>query len=191
MNTPSVILIAQEASGAYLFWGFVLCGVALGIAALELVIPSGGLLALLSGAAVIASVVSFFMYDATAGVVALLTYLVLTPIVVVFGLRLWMNSPMAKYFVLRNTVTGAEEPMPDEFESPDAATPPAERTSRAVDLRLLVGAFGITITPLRPVGTVKIDERRIEALAENGTIDRGVPVVVTQVYDNQVKVRPR
>lgn len=184
MSIDLLFLAADEPNSVYLFWGLVLFGVALGIVALELVVPSGGLLGLLSGAAVIASVVSFFMYSTTAGVVALLTYLVLTPIVIVFGLKLWMNSPLGRMVVLGGAVTEDEE---------GPAGPPGAlggaAAARAADLRHLVGAKGVTITPLRPVGTVKIGDHRIEALAENGTIDRAQPVVVTEVYDNQVKVR--
>jgi len=177
-------IAADEPNSVYLFWGLVLFGVALGIVALELVVPSGGLLGLLSGGAVIASVVSFFMYSPTAGVVALLSYLVLTPIVLVFGLKLWMNSPLGRMVVLGDATADEETAPPNPPGSLSGST-----AARAADLRHLIGASGVTITPLRPVGTVKIGEHRIEALAENGTIDRGQPVVVTEVYDNQVKVR--
>jgi membrane-bound serine protease (ClpP class) len=189
MITEIFILAADEPNSAYLVWGLILFGVALAIVALELVIPSGGLLGLLSGGAVIASVVSFFMYSATAGIIALMTYLILTPIVIVFGLKLWMNSPLGRMVVLGDAgAVGAEEQAP---AGPPAEMATAGGAARAADLRKLVGVEGTSLTPLRPVGTVKIGEHRIEALAEAGTIDRGVPVVVTEVYDNQVKVRAR
>ncbi|MHC5009117.1 MAG: NfeD family protein [Planctomycetota bacterium] len=47
------------------------------------------------------------------------------------------------------------------------------------------------MTDLRPVGVVKIDGQRIDALAESGIVEAETPVVVTDVYDNQIKVRPR
>ena len=59
-----------------------------------------------------------------------------------------------------------------------------------VELRQLIGVNGVSITALRPVGTVKIEGKRIDALAETGVIDADTPVVVTDVYDNQIKVRP-
>jgi membrane-bound serine protease (ClpP class) len=184
MSFAPLFIAADEPNSVYLFWGLILFGVALGIVALELVIPSGGLLGLLSGGAVIASVVSFFMYSATAGIVAILTYLILTPIVIVFGLKLWINSPLGRMVVLGGAVTEDEAPPPGPPGSMAGAA-----AARAADLRHLVGAAGVTITSLRPVGVVRIGDHRIEALAENGTIDPGQPVVVTEVYDNQVKVR--
>ena len=185
-SMQAVLALQDEPSGAYLFWGFVLFGVAVVIVALELVIPSAGMLAMLAGAAMVASVVSFFMYDSTAGFLSILIYLVLTPIVVVFGFRWWMNSPLGKHFVLRNAVDN-DLPMDDE------SGPRYENTSakEAAEMRELIGAEGETVTPCRPVGLVKIDGVRIEALAETGTIDAATPVVVTDVYDNQVKIRPR
>ena len=40
------------------------------------------------------------------------------------------------------------------------------------------------------MGTIKIEDRRIDGMAESGTIEAGTPVIVTDVYDNQIKVRP-
>ncbi len=55
----------------------------------------------------------------------------------------------------------------------------------------LIGAEGMTLSALRPVGFVKINGQRIDAMAETGVIEANMPVVVTDVYDNQIKVRPR
>jgi len=177
----ALTLAQAEPSSAYIFWGLVLFAVALGVVALEVVIPSGGLLGLLAGACVVASVVSFFMYSATAGFVATLGYLILGPIILIFLFKLWVNSPLANRFVLGGSV--AEDA---DFDG----APPSAEAGHGPDLRDLIGLSGETVTPLHPVGTVKIEGRRVEALAENGTIERGVPVVVTAAYDNQIKVRP-
>ena len=58
------------------------------------------------------------------------------------------------------------------------------------ELRQLIGAEGVTETALRPVGFVKINGQRLDAMAESGIVEAGMPVVVTDVYDNQIKVRP-
>ncbi|MGI9013836.1 MAG: hypothetical protein ACR2GY_06250 [Phycisphaerales bacterium] len=186
-----ILQLAQDQpNGAYLFWGFVLFGVAFVIIALELVIPSAGLLALLAGATVVASITSFFMYDTTAGVLSVLTYVVLTPIIVVFGFRLWMNSPLAKYFIL--TAEVADDSDKDSADTDDdlyEGEAPASMRNHRPQMSALIGLRGRTITPCRPVGLVKIEGRRIEALSELGAIDADVDVVVTDVYDNQVKIR--
>ena len=56
-------------------------------------------------------------------------------------------------------------------------------------LESFVGKQGTTITVLRPVGVVRIDGERIDAMAETGSIEADCEIKVTSVYDNQVKVR--
>ncbi len=167
-----------------LLWGFILGGAAFGILLLELLVPSGGLLGLLSGVAIIGSITAFFRYDTTFGFVALLGYAILTPIVIVFGFKLWIQSPLARRLVL-----GGDEGHPDAEGAPDSA----EQTRRAgrAQLRELIGAEGVTITALRPVGIVKINGQRVDAMAESGILEANTPVVVADVYDNQIKVRAR
>jgi membrane-bound ClpP family serine protease len=182
-----ISLLAQDAgTNGYLFWGFLLVGITFGLLFLELFVPTGGLVGVLAGITAIASIVAFFRYDTTWGIVATLSYLVLGPIVVIYGFRVWLHSPLAKGMILGGTD-------PEIADADDASPMSTEhaRQERLAQLRQLIGAEGVAVTPLRPVGTVKINGQRIDALAETSVIDSGTPVVVTDVYDNQIKVRPR
>ena len=181
-----LLVLAQDASAndAYLVWGFVLMAVTVALLFLELFVPSGGLIGMLAGVAAIGSVVAFFKYDDTAGLVATAAYLILTPIAGVFVFKYWLNSPLGKRMILG----GNEEPADPDADPADIAE--QARRERLAQLRQLIGARGVTVTPLRPVGTVKINDQRIDAMAETGVIDAGTPVIVTDVYDNQIKVRP-
>ncbi len=176
--------VAESSSDGALLWGFILGGAALGILLLELMVPSGGLLGLLCGVAIIGSITAFFRYDTAFGFVSLLGYAILTPFVIVFGFKLWIQSPLARRMVL-----GGDEVHADAEGTPD----PAEqaRLGRQAQLRELIGAEGVTITALRPVGVVKINGQRIDAMAESGIVEADTPIVVADVYDNQIKVRPR
>lgn len=178
---------ATQAAGndAYMLWGFILLGVAVGLLFLEFLIPSGGLIGLLCGIAAIGSIVAFFMYDALWGVVALCGYLILGPIAIIFMFRMVMQSPLADRIVL-----GAREDPPNRTPEEASAAAEVERQARVSQLRELIGAEGVTVTSLRPVGTVKIADRRVDGMAETGVIEAGTPVIVTDVYDNQIKVRP-
>ena len=184
--------LAQTAANAsasgderYLLWGFVLLGAAILLLCLELFVPSGGLIGMTAGVAAIASIVAFYFYDVTWGVVAALSYVVLGPIALIFGFRCWLNSPMARGMIL-----GGDDPAEVDGDADAAMSREHARLERLAQLRQLIGARGIAASPLRPVGIVKIDGQRIDAMAEAGVIDAGTPVVVTDVYDNQVKVRP-
>jgi len=186
MNLVLAQAAAAPENDAYLTWGFVFAGAALGLLCLELVVPSGGMIGLLCGLAAIGSIVAFFQYDATFGAAALVAYVILTPILLVFIFKVWINSPLARRMVLGGDVGGTADGEPEVMEVTEQA-----RLKKLEELRRLIGAEGLAVTTLRPVGVVKIDGRRIDALAESGVVEADTPVVVTDVYDNQIKVRPR
>ena len=171
------------ATDTYFVLGLVFTGVAIFLFLLELIIPSGGLLGLLCALAGIASIGSMFIHDPLLGGATLAAYAVIAPLAIVFGIRLLTSSPLAKRMILRST---------ESIEDPDAEA--ADRRSgsdaSASDPRLgLVGETGVTVTPLRPVGFVRVAGRRIDAVADFGVIDADRPVVVVEVRDNEVRVR--
>jgi len=186
MSAIAVMAASGAGDDAYLLWGFILAGAALGMLFLELLVPSGGLLGILCGVAGIGSIVAFFRYDLAFGWSALVGYAVLTPIVLVFVFKLWLQSPLARRMVLQGDVEGQTDGEPGAPGTAERA-----RRQRFEELRQLIGAEGITVTALRPVGFVKINGQRVDAMAETGIVEAGTPVVVTDVYDNQIKVRPR
>ena len=53
----------------------------------------------------------------------------------------------------------------------------------------LVGMTGITLTPLRPSGTVDIGGKRIDVVSEGPMVDRGATVEVTRSRGAVVVVR--
>ena len=182
------LTLAQAAADneTYLLWGFILAAVALGLLFLELLVPSGGLLGVLCGVAAIGSVVAFFQHDTVIGIAALLAYALLTPILLVFVFKVWIHSPLARRMVL-----GGKEAAESDGEADSVRAAEWARLKRMEELRQLIGAEGVTITALRPIGFAKINGQRLDAMAETGIIEAETPVVVTDVYDNQIKVRPR
>ena len=53
----------------------------------------------------------------------------------------------------------------------------------------LVGAVGMTVTPLRPGGAVEIDGERVEVTSGGEYIASGTPVQVVRVKGTRVEVR--
>lgn len=182
------LMLAQDVApnSGLLMWAFILVGVTLVLLLLELFVPSGGLVGILAGVTAIASVVAFFKYDTTWGVVAMLAYVLLGPIVVTYGFKLWLHSPLAKRMILG----GTDPEIAEAEDDVSPMSPEHAKQERHAQLRQLIGAHGQTITQLRPVGTIRINGRRLDAMAETGVIDAGTDVVVVEVYDNQIKVRP-
>lgn len=171
-------------SATALVWGIVLLGIAVLLLAIELFVPSGGLISVVAGVGLVGSVAAFFTYDATWGFAAAATYLLLSPLAAVAIFKFWTHSRLGRRLVL-----GGED---EDFDA-DAETAAAQseqaRKQRMAELAGMVGQEGVAETALRPVGMVRIDGRRLDALAESGVIDAGFPVIVVAVHDNQLKVR--
>lgn len=72
-------------------------------------------------------------------------------------------------------------------ELPDAGT--GDGVPHLRYLESLVGRTGQAASPLRPVGAVEFDGRRIDCEAETGLIDRGCSVRVISVEGQRVLVR--
>jgi len=182
-----MVWLAQTAQDApddsLIAWGGILLAVALVLLFVELFVPSGGLIGVVAGIAAIASVVAFARYDTTLGIAMGGAYFLLTPIIIWAMFKFWITSPITRKLIL-----GAEEMDPD---SEGASRADQARKERLAQLQALIGAEGVAITPLRPVGVVKIEGERVDALAETGVVDSGETIVVTDVYDNQVKVRAK
>jgi hypothetical protein len=175
-------------SDLWILWAVVLLAAAVVLVILELFVPSGGLISVLAGVAAVGSIIAFFRYDTTWGLVATGMYVVLGPIAVIYGFKWWLNSPLGRRMILGGTLD--DDPLdPDAPPSPDAMSAEHARRERQARLQQLIGARGVAVTLLRPVGTVKIEGQRLDAMAESGVIESGTPIVVTDVYDNQVKVR--
>lgn len=161
----------------HLIWGVGLIGVALLLMFIEVFLPSGGLIALLSGAAAIGGIWQLFLYDTTWGIIGMIGVIVMVPVMVSFGLKVLPSTPIGKKIFFGDASPDADE----------------ERMVREIQVRdslhALIGVEGKAITDLRPVGVVRIEGQRYDALAEGPFIDAGTTVRVTIVDGAQIKVR--
>ncbi|MBN8644377.1 MAG: NfeD family protein [Planctomycetes bacterium] len=160
-----------------LLWGFALMGAALLLFVVELFLPSGGVLGFISAALAVASVIVFWRAGTWWGIGSALFVLTSAPLAFNFAIKIMPNTPMGRRLIL--------SPEPEEAER--AAAEQVKSAERAI---AIVGATGVAVTPLRPVGMATIEGQRIEVLAEGGPIDPGTPVRISSVVDNQVRVRP-
>lgn len=165
---------------AMLLWGFGLILLAGFLLFIELFVPSGGVIGLVAGVTAIAGVVFFWREDTTWGLSATLGVLILGPCAVAFMLKIYPET-----YVGRKLILGGSKSEEEEFAATVRTKTEAHNTRQE-----LLGQTGITLNDLRPIGKVRIDGRRYEALAESGVIDSGSEVVVVSIVDNQIKVRP-
>ncbi len=159
-----------------LIWAFGLLLGAFVILVLELFVPSGGVLGLLSGALSIASVVCFWRVSPAWGLTSLAGLLILAPLAFAFFVKVWPDTPMGRKMILAEDDRDIERRALEETE---------ERTRGDS----LVGVQGKAVTDLRPVGVVLLDGERVEALAEGMWIEAGQIVRVTHVEGSRIKVR--
>lgn len=160
-----------------LLLGLGLIAASLLLIVVEVFVPSGGLIAITAGIAALVGVISLFRYDPWWGLMGLIALMVIGPAALGFALKVWPNTPLGRKMLLGDTTE-------DQLE----AQRQQERSERDA-LQALVGAEGVAMTDLRPVGAVRIDGTRYDALAEVGVIAAGTNVRVTKVEFNQIKVR--
>ncbi len=161
-----------------LLWGIGLMAGAVMLFLLELFVPSGGVIGLTAFAIAIAGVVAFWMEGSAWGLASTISVIVLVPLAFNFALRIMPNTPFGRRLIL-----GDED---DEEALALRAQAEADRHERE---RALIGAEGVALTDLRPVGSAKFDGQRLEVLAETGLIKAGTHLRVTRVEGTQVKVR--
>lgn len=154
---------------AMLIWGLALLGASVLIALIDAFVPSAGLLSLTAIVVAIAGVVCLFRYSTAWGLIGSGLVLFGGPAMFFVMLNLMPHTPLGRRLVL-----GGDAP-----DRPGTPEPPA-----------LVGAEGVALTDLRPVGTVRIGERRLEARSETTLVRAGTPVRVTAVEGVQLRVRP-
>jgi len=180
MNDLLLLAQTSEPDAAFLIWGSALFALAIVLIVMELFIPSGGILAALSGIVLVAAIISFFRYDTMVGLGAIGVTAVLIPAGIVFVFKVWMHTSFGRRLILGGNDDDAQAARREAEES---------RRKRLEALHALIGTEGRTETSLRPVGTVRIAGRRIDAMAESGIIEANRAIIVTAIYDNQIKVR--
>jgi len=160
-----------------LFWGLGLLAASLLLVVIEVFIPSGGLISLVSAGCALGGLYCLFRYGTTWGLAGLGGMLILGPMVFTFALKIWPNTPLGRRML-------GDKPAEQVEAERLAALKEREK------LLALVGAEGVVRTDLRPLGVIEIDGKRYDAISDVSFVKTGTRVRVTVVESNQVRVRP-
>jgi membrane-bound serine protease (ClpP class) len=152
-----------------LTWAIILLLVGCALVVLEVFIPSGGILGLLSGLSILASVIFAFRRDVTSGMVLLLIALLAVPSVLALAFKIWPMTPLGKAFL-------GELPREEDLKPVDTR-------------RELVGRWGVARSKMLPSGSVLVDGQWLDAVAQGDAVEPGEPVIVVEVRGNRVVVR--
>lgn len=140
---------------------------------MEFVTPSFGILTGMGVAAAAGAAYVAFTQSATLGTILVTAFVLGIPVYLYMLVKLLPNTLVGRHVFLRSS---GEDPHA-------AATPEVEQ------LKALIGREGPAETDLRPSGAIRIDGRRIIAIAESGMIDKGSTVRVVRVSGGDAVVR--
>ncbi len=137
----------------------------------EVIIPTGGILAILSTGLVGGSLYMVFTgVSKTAGYAFVAADLVVIPAAVYVGLKLLARSPAA----LKKSLTREDGVQ-----------------SQSPELEGYLGMDGVTVTDLRPSGVALIDGKRLDVVSRGEYLEKNSPVTVIAVTGNQIIVRQK
>lgn len=157
-----------------LLWGLILLGSAFVIGAIDLFVPTAGVLIVTALAVALAGIVLLFRYDTGWGAAGLGAVVVGGPAMVALGFRIFPHTPIGRKLIL-----GGDRDE-DEAPAPEAVDPLAK----------LVGSEAMVVSDLRPVGVVRIGTQKFDALSETTLVRAGQSVRVTGYEAGTLKVRP-
>ena len=156
-------------------WAFICFGIAMILFVIEMIVPSGGLLGLMSGGSLIAGIVLLFIENKTLGIIGAAVGMVVVLIALGLTIRIFPNLPIVRMLTLRS---------PD-FQASDENIPHDHAHQHK---NYLVGHTGTALTDMRPVGNCEIDGIRVECLALGTTISRGSKIKVVSADGMHTKV---
>jgi membrane-bound serine protease (ClpP class) len=159
----------------YFYYAVILIALGFVLLLAELFIPTGGILFVLSVAALIVGIGMTYYSQQPAVFIGTLIFVVIgAPALFGLAFYYWPKTPMGKKFFL----TGPEE------DHTLASTPVN------LELEQLRGHYGKTLSPLRPAGVTDFDGRRVDTITEGIMIDAGQWVRCIDVQAGKVIVRP-
>jgi membrane-bound ClpP family serine protease len=137
----------------------------------EIIIPSGGILAILAvGVFGYSLYIVFTQVSATTGMLFVMADLVIIPVLVYFGIKVLAKSPVT----LRTRLSKK-----DGVTSQD----PVQNA--------LLGMEGRAVTDLRPSGVAMIDQQRIDVVTRGEYLDKQTEIIVTAVRGNRIVVKQK
>jgi membrane-bound serine protease (ClpP class) len=156
-------------------WPILLLLLGLLFVVLELFVPSGGVLGILAGLSVLASIyVGFSSGGIWNGVLAMAMALLVVPVVLAVAIKVWPHTPIGRRILLQPAAGGAGQ-------SGDTGELERQR---------LVGKFGMAKSKMLPAGAVLIEGQMYDAVSRGNPIEAGEPIRVISVSGNRIVVAP-
>ncbi len=141
---------------------------------IELFVPSAGLIGIAGLGSIIASIVIVYRtIGSLVGTIYLAVVMILVPIFIVLYFKFFPRSVVGRWLISK--------------DSQDAGKGYSSFTAEKYSD--LAGKQGVSLTILRPVGTVLIEGRKYSAVTGGEYIEKGQPVKVIKVEGSRIVVR--
>ncbi len=131
----------------------------------ELMIPSAGLIGVISAALLIAGIVVAFNAGFVPGLIVLILTLTSVPIVIALLLKVWPNTPIGRRL----------------FISPPKSRRRLPGSVLSHWLGTLIGQHGTARSKLLPAGNITIDGKHYDAVSDGMPIEKDQPIEVIAV----------
>ncbi|OZB91899.1 nodulation protein NfeD [Paenibacillus sp. XY044] len=138
---------------------------------LEMFVPSFGILGILGAISLIAGVVRA-AYDTTHALFSLGIAFAAAVVVVVIVAIIFKEKGVWNRFILKEALTKEQGFVP------------------TIAKEDLLGKAGVSVTPLRPAGTVNVEGERIDVVTDGEFVPAGTPVKVVHVEGARIVVKP-
>ncbi|MEQ8787315.1 MAG: NfeD family protein [Pirellulaceae bacterium] len=156
------------------YWALLLLLLGLVLMILEVFIPSGGVLGVISALAILGAVVIAFTSSMRNGSLVLGLTALGVPLVMYLAVRYWPQTPLGRLILIRLPKSDREI-LPEHEHG---------------DLKAMIGRIGQAKSKMLPSGLVRIDGRSFDAVSRGMAIDPGETVKVVGVRLNRIVVAP-
>ena len=136
------------------------------IFAIDLMIPSGGILIGVTACFAFAAVLVAFRHSTTSGIWMLIASMGAIPVMMWSFVVVWPMTPLGRRMISKPDPTGS-------YIWSDAA--------KSENANSLIGSDGVALNEMIPSGLVQIGEQTFEAFSESGPIDAGQAVRVVRL----------
>ncbi len=152
----------------------VLLAIGLLFVVLELFVPSAGILGVLAGVCLVASIVVGFFHSFVAGIVFLFVVVLALPVILALMIKIWPSTPIGRRILVKPPTK--EDVLPTgNFQN---------------ELKSAVGKIAVAKTKMLPSGIVVIDNKQFDAVCEGFAIEPGDKVRVVAARFNRLYVQP-
>ena len=155
------------------YWALILLIAGLCILALELFVPSVGMLGIFAGCLILAAVVMGFLSDSMSGMIFLMVALLVVPVMLILMSKIWPHTPIGRRLLADDETLTDVLPQGDYYDRAD-----------------LAGRIGVAKSKMLPSGQVVIDGQKYDAVSDGFAIQAGDRVKVVSVKENRIYVQP-